>query len=137
SGGGQNSLFENFPVVLTDTDGDTDTDTLSVQIVDDVPTAANDTDALVDNNLTTDGNVITTVGTTDAPGTGVDVKGADGATITAIQGAGGTDTSFTNGLLEVQGAHGTLTIDADGNYTYTRAEGDVQAGTDTFTYTLT
>jgi len=137
SGGGQNSLFENFTVVLTDTDGDTDTDTLSVNIVDDVPTAANDTDALIGDSLTTDGNVITTVGTTDAPGTGVDVKGADGAAITAIQGAGGTDTSFTNGLLEVQGAHGTLTIDANGNYTYTRAEGDVQAGTDTFTYTLT
>ena len=43
SGAGENSLFENFPVTLTDEDGDVDTDTLSVNIVDDVPTARNDT----------------------------------------------------------------------------------------------
>jgi hypothetical protein len=36
---GENSVFENFAVVLTDSDGDITSDILSVQIVDDVPTA--------------------------------------------------------------------------------------------------
>ncbi|MWV14285.1 type I secretion C-terminal target domain-containing protein, partial [Pseudomonas sp. R-28-1W-6] len=35
---GQNSLFEDFAVLLTDQDGQSDSDTLSVNIVDDVPT---------------------------------------------------------------------------------------------------
>ncbi|MFA7383998.1 MAG: DUF5801 repeats-in-toxin domain-containing protein [Desulfurivibrionaceae bacterium] len=38
AGGGENSLFENLGVVLTDTDGDSTSATLSVQIVDDIPT---------------------------------------------------------------------------------------------------
>jgi len=135
---GENSLFENFTVVLTDTDGDTDSDTLSVNIVDDVPTAHNDADALIGNDLDETGNVITGVGTTGGPGgSGVDVLGADGAHVTAIQGADGTDTSFENGVLEIHGAHGTLTIDENGEYTYVRDAGSKEAGTDTFTYTLT
>jgi len=135
---GENSLFENFTVVLTDTDGDTDSDTLSVNIVDDVPTAHNDADALIGNDLDETGNVITGVGTTGGPGgSGVDVLGADGAHVTAIQGADGTDTSFENGVLEIHGAHGTLSIDENGEYTYVRDAGSKEAGTDTFTYTLT
>ena len=135
---GQDSVFENFTVVLTDTDGDTDSDTLSVNIVDDVPTAHNDADALVGNDLDETGNVITGVGTTGGPGgSGVDVLGADGAHVTAIQGADGTDTSFENGVLTIHGAHGTLTIDANGEYTYVRDADSKEAGTDTFTYTLT
>ncbi|HHQ4940887.1 TPA: VCBS domain-containing protein, partial [Aeromonas veronii] len=39
---GNNSLFEDFAVSLVDRDGDSATNTLSVQIVDDVPTAVND-----------------------------------------------------------------------------------------------
>jgi VCBS repeat-containing protein len=38
-GAGTNSLFENLTVVATDTDGSSATDTLSINIVDDVPTA--------------------------------------------------------------------------------------------------
>ncbi|MBS0289634.1 MAG: hypothetical protein JSS07_06330, partial [Proteobacteria bacterium] len=36
-GNGENDLFEDFPVTLKDTDGDTASDTLSVRIIDDVP----------------------------------------------------------------------------------------------------
>ncbi|EEF78887.1 retention module-containing protein [Methylophaga thiooxydans] len=39
---GQNNVFENFDVVLSDVDGDLANDTLSVEIVDDVPTATAD-----------------------------------------------------------------------------------------------
>ncbi|WP_273149904.1 DUF5801 repeats-in-toxin domain-containing protein [Methylophaga thiooxydans] len=39
---GENNVFENFAVVLSDADGDLANDVLSVQIVDDVPTATAD-----------------------------------------------------------------------------------------------
>ncbi|MBC7163283.1 MAG: retention module-containing protein, partial [Immundisolibacter sp.] len=42
SGAGQNALYEDFAVLLTDSDGSSASDTLSVQIVDDVPTATVD-----------------------------------------------------------------------------------------------
>ncbi|MET3596395.1 VCBS repeat-containing protein, partial [Mesorhizobium shonense] len=42
TGAGTNSLFENMTVSLTDQDGQNATGTLSVNIVDDVPTATND-----------------------------------------------------------------------------------------------
>ncbi|WP_332820866.1 type I secretion C-terminal target domain-containing protein, partial [Pseudomonas sp.] len=39
SGAGENSLFDNLAVVVTDADGDTDAGTLSIRVVDDVPQA--------------------------------------------------------------------------------------------------
>jgi hypothetical protein len=39
-GGGANSVFDDFAVMVTDEDGDTASSTLSIQIVDDLPTAA-------------------------------------------------------------------------------------------------
>ena len=42
NGLGENSLFDDMAVILSDTDNDVDTDTLSIQIVDDVPTANDD-----------------------------------------------------------------------------------------------
>ena len=39
AGAGENALFEDFSVVLTDNDGDVANGTLSARIVDDVPTA--------------------------------------------------------------------------------------------------
>jgi hypothetical protein len=65
---GENSLFENLAVVLTDRDGDTANDILSVQIVDDVPTlTVNDID------------VNRSVGTTN--GTATFIPGADGGVV--------------------------------------------------------
>jgi len=47
SDNGQNSVFEDFAVVLVDTDGDTAQATLSVQIVDDVPVIASMNDLTI------------------------------------------------------------------------------------------
>lgn len=47
SGNGQNSVFDDFAVVLVDTDGDTAQATLSVQIVDDVPVIASMNDLTI------------------------------------------------------------------------------------------
>ncbi|MFZ5789215.1 MAG: hypothetical protein ACOY3L_00810, partial [Pseudomonadota bacterium] len=61
-----------FGVVVTDLDGDTDNGTLTMAIVDDVPTARNDTDSVAAGQFTAEtGNVITGVGTTSG------VAGAD------------------------------------------------------------
>ncbi|HMC68063.1 MAG TPA: Ig-like domain-containing protein, partial [Mycobacteriales bacterium] len=118
-------------------DGDTATGSLTVHIVDDVPTARNDTDSVDLQSHIAAGNVMTGVGTTSGAA-GADTVGADNAHVTGVTGAGGSDTSFdASGNLVVQGAYGTLTIAADGTYTYT-ANADAPGGaTDTFTYTLT
>jgi VCBS repeat-containing protein len=127
------NTHDDFSVTVTDDDGDQATATLTIDIIDDVPTARDDTDS-VDSNQVATGNVITAVGTTNS---GADTVGADDAHITAVSGAGGSDSTFENGALVVAGAHGTLELHADGSYTYTRTPGDIAGGTDVFTYTLT
>src|SRR5688500_16664819 len=78
------------------------------------------------------GNLIT------GEGTQYGSAGADsaaGAKITAIVGKGGEDSSFAAGKLSVEGEHGRLSVDADGNYSYL-ANGNVENVRDRFTYTL-
>jgi hypothetical protein len=66
-------------VVVTDTDGDVASAMLTISIVDDVPTARNDTDSVPANNYTGQiGNVVTGVGTTSGSA-GADTVGADNA----------------------------------------------------------
>ena len=123
-----NSVFEEFQVVLTDSDGDPDTGTLSVQILDDVPSAEDDTDT-VDEDGTATGNVITDAAAGDAgdSDTGADTTGADGAAITGVATGTTQGTDNGNGSWTVQGEHGSLTIQADGSYvyTYTPVEGSL------------
>ncbi|GAB2174700.1 VCBS domain-containing protein [Dongia sp. agr-C8] len=137
AGAGNNSLYEDFSVIVTDKDGDSASDTLSVNIVDDVPDAKNDTDSIASGGTSTDGNVITGEGTTGGKGgAGADVQGADGAKVSGVTGFNGSaDNDASNGL-EVQGQYGKLTMNADGTYTYTRDAGSPGGVTDTFTYTL-
>jgi hypothetical protein len=59
---GEDSVFENLAVTLTDVDGDQATGTLSAKIVDDVPTANPDTDSLNNVTQTATGNVISGLG---------------------------------------------------------------------------
>ncbi len=80
------------------------------------------------------GNTITGAGTITGA-TGVDLAGGD-ARITAIEGAGGSDNSFSGGKLVVEGQYGTLTIDAEGNYSYARHPGTPAGVSDVFNYTL-
>src|SRR5690606_36985609 len=133
-----------FDVVVTDSDGDIASDTLPIDIVDDVPTAADDVDRVTeDGPLVADGNVLTGSGGSDANSTDgtADVQGADGASVTAVSfgGAAGTLGGSTAGL------YGTLVLNADGSYTYTLDNGlpAVQALdtgetlTEVFEYTIT
>ncbi|MFJ2545845.1 Ig-like domain-containing protein, partial [Pseudomonas sp. NPDC087612] len=120
---GANSLNESFTVTATDTDGSTASGSIDVNIVDDVPTAVGDTNAVTatENQLTLTGNVLTN-----------DVQGADRVTTGPI-----TAGTFV-------GTYGTLVLAADGSYTYTLDPTDADFknlhgggnGTETFTYTL-
>ena len=136
---------------ITDNDGDiaTDSETVNIganlQFADDGPTATNDTDTIVGGNGPATGNVITGVdivgGDSNTTDGNADTVDADiPGTITRIQSVNvpaNVDTTYDgSGNLVVIGQYGTLTINADGSYSYLRtsAAGGV---TDTFTYTLT
>ncbi|MBP5074399.1 retention module-containing protein [Pseudomonas chlororaphis] len=120
---GANSLSEHFNVVATDTDGSTASGSLDVNVVDDLPTAVNDSNGVAsESQLVLSGNVLTN-----------DVQGADRVPSGPV-----TAGTFT-------GTYGTLVLAADGTYTYTlnTADADFKAlhgngnGTETFAYTIT
>ncbi|WP_395020446.1 VCBS domain-containing protein [Dongia sp.] len=135
AGAGKNSLYEDFSVIVTDKDGDSASDTLSVNIVDDVPDAKNDTDTIVTGGTSTDGNVITGANTSSGAA-GADVQGADGAKVSGVTGFNGSADNDASDGLKVDGQYGKLTLNADGSYTYTRNAGSPGGVTDVFTYTL-
>lgn len=128
------TVLDSFDLWVKDSDGDPASNTLEITIVDDVPTATADTDNVTEGGSTS-GNVLID---------GVDdVFGADGA-----EAAGGvvgvafsSDTSApvsgNLGGLGIAGDHGTLTLNADGSYTYVSDADDIDANaTDTFVYTI-
>lgn len=110
---------------------DTGTGTLVITIINDVPTAVNDTNSVTEGNTVT-GDVL-----------GNDDSGADGwtgggnAVVGVVAGDnGGTPTSGGTGTVIV-GAHGRLTLNPDGSYTYVANPGiTVPNPVDVFTYTV-
>ena len=92
--------------------------------------------------LTATGNVITgtdiVVGfdgnSTDG---NADAKGTDGAKITQVAGVTTDTTPDGSHNFQVTGQFGTLVINENGGYTYTRFNGARAEGNDVFTYTLT
>ncbi|TDF77600.1 retention module-containing protein [Pseudomonas sp. H9] len=123
AGNGISNSSESFTVVATDTDGSSASGSINVNIVDDKPTAVNDSNLVTatENQLTLTGNVLSN-----------DVQGADRIT-------SGPITPQT-----IQGTYGTLVLAADGSYTYTLNSNDPDFinlhgggnGVETFTYTL-
>ena len=122
---------------MTDADGNTATGTITVNIVDDVPTAQADTNSVVE-GATVTGNVLTD-GTADVFGRGRRDDDGSGGGVVGL--AAGSDTSapvLTGIGTPIAGSFGTLTLNADGCYTY---DGDANkvppAGTtDVFVYTI-
>ncbi|MAO90179.1 MAG: hypothetical protein CMM81_01470, partial [Rhodospirillales bacterium] len=132
-----------FTVTVTDNDGSQASATLEVDVIDDVPTARDDgeyrvqqaggtTDSTVTGNLLTDNDTV-----------GADSEGAAVVSITYTPEGGGAAVSAVvdpvNGVT-VDTESGTLTVNADGTWSYT-ADDDVQnvGGADVhddFTYTL-
>ncbi|MFN2101284.1 beta strand repeat-containing protein, partial [Altererythrobacter sp. MF3-039] len=128
---------ETVTYLATDADGNTVQGTITIDVIDDVPTARPDTDSVVSGGEA-DGNVFTGVGGSDANmSDGVaDEPGADGATVTGVAAGNVVGPVAGNlGGLGIAGSFGTLTLNADGSYTY-EADPNV-TGVDVFTYTIT
>ena len=129
AGDGNNTLFDSVSVFATDVDGSSSSDTLSVTIVDDVPTAQPDSASVSeDSTLVASGNVLAN-----------DTLGADTpATVTSVNGASG------NVGVAIAGLYGKLTLNADGSYSYTLNNGSaavqgLSAGeqlSDSFSYVM-
>ncbi|MDL4864840.1 VCBS domain-containing protein, partial [Halomonas elongata] len=134
----------------TDEDGSTDNGDLNIKIVDDVPTAEDDANSVTEGDDTastveTSGNVIG--GDTASAGDVADTEGADGATVTAVESVNTPDSEATDtgGTLVIEGEYGTLTLEADGSYTYAldntnldvQGLGDGDTLEEAFRYTLT
>ena len=135
--GANTEVAESFQYQVTDADGNSATGTITVNIVDDVPTAHADTNSVVEGAIVS-GNVLT-------DGT-ADVFGADGATTTVPAGGvvgfkAGSDTSapvLTGIGTPIAGSFGTLTLNADGSYSYDGNPNVVPpaGATDMFVYTI-
>ncbi|WP_157058277.1 DUF5801 repeats-in-toxin domain-containing protein [Altererythrobacter epoxidivorans] len=120
----------NFFVTVRDLDGDEASASLSIIVVDDSPLAADDIGIVpAGTHAPITGNVLVN-----------DQSGADDY----VSGEGGLEavTGFTNGSATaapgatLQGDYGTLTLNADGSYTYTRDYNTPGGVEDTFRYTI-
>ncbi|GAA4325757.1 hypothetical protein GCM10023144_08420 [Pigmentiphaga soli] len=144
---GEDEVTDVFALEVHDAGGDSSTGTLTVRIVDDVPTAVADTADVDEDSTPATGNVL---GDTDAgAGDHADRLGADGAAaggaVTGVQfGAAPDDVSGSIGT-GVAGSYGTLVLNADGGYTYTVNDANplvnaLKTGdtlTEVFSYTIT
>ncbi|MEE4317546.1 MAG: VCBS domain-containing protein [Erythrobacter sp.] len=141
---GEDVIARTLTITAQDRDGSDATASLDVRIIDDVPTANADADSVTeDGPLVADGNVLTGTGGSDANTTdGVaDLRGADGASVTAVAFGATTGTVGT----ALAGLYGTLTLNADGSYSYVLDNNNplvqgLAAGetlTEVFTYTIT
>ena len=120
--------------MVTDANGNTATGTITVNIVDDVPTAT------LDSGNVNEGALLTVAAS------GVlsnDVAGADGFTagggVVGVRAAGGDPTTdVTTGVnTSIAGLHGTLHSAGDGSYTYQSTANNITANTtDVFVYTV-
>ena len=112
--GGQNSIFEDFAIVLTDLDGQTANATLTAEIIDDVPDAVDDVAGQASEN----DPVIVDVFSNDT-------AGADGVNlVSGVEAVAGSLTGV-----------GSLVYNDDGTFTYTPAAGE--EGSVSFDYRIT
>ncbi|WP_460188717.1 beta strand repeat-containing protein [Thiomicrorhabdus hydrogeniphila] len=119
------NVIDNFAITVTDDNGTSSTaDSLDILITDTAPVANNDANSITEDSVSVSGNVITT-------GTGADTLGLDATVVS-------TTTAQT-------GSYGTVTINANGSYTYVLDNNNPavqgldtgESVTDTFSYTLT
>ncbi|MGB3071706.1 MAG: Ig-like domain-containing protein [Ottowia sp.] len=129
---------DSFTVTVADSDGDPASAPLTIEIVDDVPLARNDSDVVDNATSQAAGNVITGAGTTGGAA-GADVQGADGATVTTVasNNAPGNLPVIAAGVITITGQYGTLVMQANGSYVYTRSGSGALQASEVFTYTLT
>ena len=162
-------VTDSFNYTVSDgTATDTAVITITVIGVNDAPTAQNDVGVIVANGTLTvangsngsnDGSINTTgehsgdvIHTTSSSHKDSDIDASDSLSITQIKKDGGSNSSVAEGSTyngsnatagtSVTGTYGTLTIGADGSYTYVADQAAAEpldtgeSGTDVFIYTL-
>ncbi|MCO7216797.1 VCBS domain-containing protein [Halomonas sp. OfavH-34-E] len=144
AGNDENDLVFDATYTIVDADGSQADGALSVVIDDDAPVATSDTNAIIENMAPVSGNVIGGPGASS--GDQADAPGADGASVTAVS-VGSTTVSSLNadGKLVIKGQYGTLTLDAQGGYSYALDSDNAEVAAldkgqtvdESFTYTLT
>jgi VCBS repeat-containing protein len=102
--------------------------TISIKGANDAPDANSDTAGPIDEGAIVTGNVLTN-------DTDVDTAKSDLHVVGIWKGSGAkTDGADTNVGQQINGDYGTLTLNADGGYTYTANTNANQTATDIFTY---
>ncbi|MDT7513499.1 beta strand repeat-containing protein [Rhodoferax mekongensis] len=131
------NVIEHFNLVVTDPQGDTNSaSSLDIRITDTAPVAVADSRTVSEDDTGITGNVVT--GTNAS----ADTLGADSATVTGAQVGNAGAAQITTGVgSALAGTYGTLTINADGSYTYvTNAAAQAlnvgDSKQDVFSYTL-
>ncbi len=139
-------VTDSFNYTVSDGNGGTDTGVIEITVIgiNDSPVAVDDTDSVDADETTT----ATDGSSNDLLTDDTDADDHDSKEITAIQPSGGSssdvsqNSSYNSSGTEVTGTYGTLTIGADGSYTYVAdqdAADNISAGsseTDVFTYTI-
>jgi len=132
-------VSDNISIVVTDTDGDSNSDFLNINIVDDAPIANNDiTRNVTEGGFTINGNVIDNT-TNDS---GDDVLSADThntiSSFTYTNESGSVVTGTVGANVDTE--YGSLTVNADGSWTYISDFTEDHSASDQlseqFTYTL-
>ncbi|NWO04276.1 MAG: tandem-95 repeat protein [Alteromonadaceae bacterium] len=139
---GKNSITDSFAITVTDNNDDSTTpQDLIILVTDTVPVANPDTDSVSEDSATdtASGNVISDTGS------GQDTLAADAAEVSGITtgAVGSTEVSGNTGT-PVAGDYGTLTLNANGGYSYVldndnpavNALKDGDELNDVFSYTL-
>ncbi|WP_279831946.1 beta strand repeat-containing protein [Cobetia amphilecti] len=113
---GDDSVFDNYAVVVTDLAGQSTSDSLDVKILDTEPVANDDTYTITEGDTAANGGpVLNTNVISSVVGNGLDELGADGVTITHLDGISLAD---NEGSVTVDGSYGSLTIESDGSFSY-------------------
>lgn len=147
TGAGNNEVTDSIALLVTSRNAATAIGTLSVTIVDDVPTAVVETTAFLSEGGGS--NIVTSTGADAAHANLLsnDILGADGARVTSItylnESSASTTIAVPTGAtgVTVDTINGSLTIKTDGSWSFTSDASVINTlgadATDTFTYVIT
>uniref|UniRef100_UPI001C49AD40 beta strand repeat-containing protein n=1 Tax=Pseudomonas sp. 2FE TaxID=2502190 RepID=UPI001C49AD40 len=126
---------DSFTYQVTDANGNTGTATIFIDIVDDVPTASFDSNSVNEGALLT---VNAAGGVLSNDEDGADGFAAGGGVVGVRAAAGDTTTAVTTGVGgSIVGLYGTLTLAADGSYSYQSNADTISSNvSDVFVYTI-